>query len=108
MNNTQSADIFSLPDGYAPQRKTTPTPTVMVRRMSLREILATSGHVEFVANDGTLRRLKINGRIKTWKRDPSRIEVSVKYGLYEYGRMDTEEALRRLVVRVPDGSDDND
>ena len=71
-------------------------------------VMATSGHVEFVANDGTLRRLKINGRIKTWKRDPSRIEVSVKYGLYEYGRMDTEEALRRLVVRVPDGSDDND
>ncbi len=31
-------------------------------------------------------RWKINGKPKTWKRDPSRVEVPVKYGLYRYDR----------------------
>lgn len=83
---------FELQDGYTPVRKTIPRPVVRVRRMTLDEIKSLSGHAEFIANDGTLRRLKINGRVRTWKRDTERVEVPVKYGMYEYGTMDTAEA----------------
>ena len=30
--------------------------------------------------------IKINGAVKTWKRDTSRVEVPLKYGLYEMFR----------------------
>lgn len=30
-------------------------------------------------------RLKVNGAVKTWKRDPDRVKIPVKYGLYQYG-----------------------
>lgn len=40
---------------------------------------------KFLARDGTLRDIKVNGAPKTWKRDLSRVEVPVKYGMYEYG-----------------------
>jgi hypothetical protein len=28
---------------------------------------------------------RVNGDVKTWKRDPNRIQVPIKRGLYEYG-----------------------
>lgn len=28
------------------------------------------------------RRVKVNGAVRTWKRDANRIEVPVKYGMY--------------------------
>lgn len=31
--------------------------------------------------DGTSQRWRVNGKVKTWKRDPSRISVPVKNGL---------------------------
>jgi hypothetical protein len=30
------------------------------------------------------KRWKINGRVKLWKRDPNRIRVPLKHGLYRY------------------------
>lgn len=33
---------------------------------------------------GNARTVKVNGKVRTWKRDPNRIEVPCKYGLYEY------------------------
>lgn len=86
-----------IEDGYSRLKD---RPLVAVRRMTLDEIKALSGHAEFISNDGTLRRVKINGAVKTWKRDASRVEVPVKYGQYEYARWDAAEALRRFVVRV--------
>lgn len=91
---------FDVPDGYAPKRKTIPAPRIRVRRMTLDEVKALSGHAEFIANDGKLRTLKINGAVRTWKRDATRVEVPVKYGMREYATFDTAEALRRFVVRV--------
>ena len=40
--------------------------------------------VWFKSNDGGARMAKVNGKPRTWKRDPARIEVPLKYGLYEY------------------------
>jgi hypothetical protein len=38
--------------------------------------------------DGTPMRFKVNGAPKTWKKDPSRIRVPLKRGLYEFGYLD--------------------
>lgn len=34
--------------------------------------------------DGSALRVRLNGRVRTWKRDAARIEIPVKYGLYGY------------------------
>ena len=38
--------------------------------------------------DGTPQRWSVNGRVKTWKAIPWRIEVPLKRGLNEYGYLD--------------------
>ena len=35
--------------------------------------------------DGSPQRCKVNGRVKTWKRDPDRIYIPLKRGMHEYG-----------------------
>jgi len=35
--------------------------------------------------DGTPKRFRVNGAVKTWKRDPDRIRVPLKHGLYDTG-----------------------
>jgi hypothetical protein len=70
--------------------------------MTLDEVkgLGHGDRVKFLANDGTLRELKINGAVKTWKTRPDEVSVPVKYGFYSsgQGRFETFEALQRLVV----------
>lgn len=34
------------------------------------------------------RRWYVNGKVKTWKTDPTRIRVPLKHGLYAYGYLD--------------------
>ena len=91
------AETFQVVDGY--DRRKTPA-KVTVRYLTLEEIKALSygDHVAFVARDGKLRRAKVNGNPKTWKRDPSRVEVSLKYGMYEYATLSTADALSTLVM----------
>src|SRR5574337_1181038 len=86
---------FELVDGY--DRKKKPR-LVTVRRMTREEVLAVTGDVWFIANDGKLRVLRINGAIKRWKRDPDRVEIPVKYGMYETARLSLDEALAKFVV----------
>ena len=33
--------------------------------------------------DGTPSRARVNGKVKTWKRDDSRVQVPMKHGLYD-------------------------
>lgn len=98
------SETFQAVDGYAPKRKT-PAPKLTVRHMTLDEIkaLGYGDHASFIANDGTVRNIKINGAVRRWKREANRIEVPVKYGLREYGTFDAAEALRRFVVVVESG-----
>ena len=42
-------------------------------------------HVKLTNADGTPMRFRINGAVKTWKRDLSRIRVPLKHGLYDTG-----------------------
>lgn len=72
------------------------------RSMTIAEakVLAYGEHVWFRANDGQARRLKINGAPKVWKTRPNDVSVPVKYGLYEYDRMNAQEVESRLLVEV--------
>lgn len=42
-------------------------------------------HVTFKNADNTPARFKVNGGVKRWKREPDRIRVPLKHGLYGYG-----------------------
>ena len=71
------------------------------RRMTLTEIKSYRGsHCWVVSISGSAVRVKINGRIRTWKRDANRIEVPIKYGLYEYGTLSAAEALDTMLIEV--------
>ena len=75
---------------------------VTVRPMTRDEILALGygDHPAVILRSGKLGAVKINGAIRTWKRDPERIEVPLKYGMYEYATFDMRESLERFVVEV--------
>lgn len=34
--------------------------------------------------DGTPKRWRVNGKVRTWKRSPDRVEVPIKCGLYQF------------------------
>lgn len=61
--------------------------TAEFRTMSLEEakMLGYGDTIWFIGTDGSARRIKVNGAVRRWKRSPDRIEVPVKYGMYEYG-----------------------
>ena len=54
-------------------------------------------HIWFAAMQGDARECKINGKVRTWKRDKNRVEVPVKYGLYEYGTFYPHDINRILI-----------
>lgn len=41
--------------------------------------------------DGYGKRWYVNGKITTWKTDPTRIRVPLKHGLYSYDALTTED-----------------
>ena len=45
------------------------------------------------------RNVKINGKVQTWKRDPNRISIPCKYGMYETFRLNQSD-FDRIVVEV--------
>jgi hypothetical protein len=85
--------IYTVPNGY--DKKKHPE-VIRVRDLTIEEARALSGHADFISRDGTLRTVKINGAVHTWKRDATRIEVPVKYGMYEYGHFHWQEAINGL------------
>lgn len=88
-------DVFQQGD-----RKVNQT-TVYVRFMTVDEIQAIpKGHrVECLLNNGRLGSVKVTS-IKTWKRDPQRVEIGVKYGMYNCATLSLIDASHRFVVRV--------
>jgi len=59
------------------------------RHMMLEEakLLHYGDSIWVLARDGSARRVKVNGAVRRWKREPDRIEVPFKYGMYEYGTL---------------------
>jgi len=56
-----------------------------------------NAHIWFHGNQGDARRCKVNGTVRRWKRDSNRIEVPVKYGLYEYATLTARDIDRVLI-----------
>jgi len=48
-------------------------------------------HVTNRNADGTPQRWRVNGKVKTWKRSPDRIEIPIKHGLYAFDHLTERE-----------------
>lgn len=51
-------------------------------------------HKTFRNADGTPHRWRVNGKPKTWKRNPNRVRVPLKRGLYEFWELTADNAER--------------
>ena len=97
-----------LADGYTMKRKlvngvlvsSTPTSMADYRPMTFEEAktLKVGDEVYFLAQDGTARRIRVSGQPKTWKRDPNRFEIPMKYGMYESARFSWDANMKRMRV----------
>lgn len=54
------------------------------RYMTRAEAFQASSHILFVGRDNRVGTLKVNGSMRTWKTQPDRIELPLKYGMREY------------------------
>jgi hypothetical protein len=54
-------------------------------------------HIEVLDKNGKWRTVKVNGKVRTWKRDANRIEIPCKYGLYEYFVLRAEDIASVLI-----------
>lgn len=46
-----------------------------------------------IKNTSGLIRVKVNGKPKTWKRQPEKVRIPYKYGLYEFGYIYENEIM---------------
>jgi len=46
------------------------------------------------------KRWKVNGQVKLWKRDPGRIRVPLKHGLYRYDALTEADFLGGLCTMI--------
>lgn len=78
---------MQLTSGY--DRKKTPA-TKTYRPMTLEEGKALSvwgtSRVKVMGNNGKVYDARLNGAVKTWKTDPFRVEIPLKYGMRECWR----------------------
>jgi len=54
-------------------------------------------HRYFKNADGTPQRWRVNGKVKTWKTKPWKIQVPLKHGLYDHGYL-TEDNLDNFTL----------
>ena len=54
--------------------------------------------------DGTPQRWKVNGKPKTWKRTPDRVQIPVKNGLYSYDYV-TQDDLHLIALTEAEAAD---
>ena len=71
------------------------------RSITLDEAKALSygDHIKVLDRHGAVADAKVNGAVKRWKREPDRIEIPCKYGLYEYFTL-TNRDYDTIVVEV--------
>ena len=41
-------------------------------------------HISNTNADGSPQRWKVNGKVKTWKRSPDRVQIPIKHGMYDF------------------------
>lgn len=59
-------------------------------------------HRTYRNSDGTAQRWRVSGKPHTWKRDPKRVSVPVKHGLYDHDHLD-EHSLHLVSRKDPTG-----
>ena len=71
------------------------------RSMTLEEVktLNYGDHPYVLLNNGKVGTCKVNGKVRLWKRDPNRIEIPCKYGMYECFTF-TSHDIHRLLKEV--------
>ena len=52
------------------------------------------GHVYIKADCGHFLIVKVNGAAKTWKRNPKKVMIPYKYGMYEFGYITESDEVR--------------
>ena len=77
----------------------------MVRHLTLNQakklrIGQTLYHLKNKNADGTAQRWRVNGKVKTWKTKPNKVQVPVKYGMYSYDYI-TERDLHSVSLTEP-------
>jgi len=80
-------------------RKVTPD-LAEYRTLTKDEVLSLKygDHPSVILRNGRVGTVKVNGKVRTWKRDANRIELPVKYGLYECATLSLDDCLTRLVT----------
>ena len=94
--------MYTIRDGY--DRKKHPR-MLKVRPMTFNEVLKLEVGDEclFHANDGSARRCRVTGKVKTWKTRPNDLSVPVKYGMFESARCEWFDRVHygvKLLVEV--------
>ena len=96
---TQTSNIETIRSGYREHGK--PGPEIKFRTpTSVDEMDAhcsANSHIWFRDMDGTARQAKVIGAVRRWKRDCNRIEVPIKYGMYEYAVFYASDINRILI-----------
>jgi len=55
-------------------------------------------HVWVRSQHGDARTVKVNGKVRRWKRDTGRIEIPCKYGLYEYFTLEARDLAAGMLL----------
>ena len=48
-------------------------------------------HITHRNADGSSQRWKVNGTVRTWVRQPGKVQIPIKYGLYSFGYLDNND-----------------
>lgn len=51
-----------------------------------------------MSDNCTPKRWRVNGEVKRWKRDPDRIQIPVKHGLYDHAYLCHGEIANRVYI----------
>lgn len=89
-SDTETLPLYSGKQGYGTFR----TPTSIAEMIGWCSM---HSHIWVRSLSGDARQVKVNGKVRTWKRDLNRIEVPIKYGLYEYATLDASDLDRVLI-----------
>jgi hypothetical protein len=65
------------------------------RILTLNELKnLTHSEVYIQGKCGHFLKVRINGQVKTWKRNPDKVQIPYKYGLYEYGYITENDIVK--------------
>jgi hypothetical protein len=90
---------ITLPVYASARNKETGTFEVIMNTDEVHSYCDKSTHIWAVTLCGDARQVKVNGAVRRWKRDRTRIEIPYKYGLYEYGTFDAHDITNGRILR---------